>query len=85
MIETREVLAAAYVGGVTSSRPMVSHAVRVDATGRALEPVCSRVRLDSLAEPDGAVRHIPPTCPACQRRLRREARYQRADHERSTP
>ena len=74
-VETRGVLAGAYRGGM---RALLTHAVELDGEGREVRVLCSRVTLDSLADPyalNDEQRQGPPTCPTC---LARRARAQAA-------
>jgi hypothetical protein len=65
-IETREVLAGAYM---SRSASMLSHAVEVDADGIELRVLCDRVELDNLADRFASDPYAAPTCKTCQRRL----------------
>lgn len=66
-IETREVLAAAYLG--PNKRRMLSHAVKVDFYGGEFV-LCGSVMTSSLADANAGDPTAPPTCPKCQSRLR---------------
>jgi hypothetical protein len=72
-IETREVLAGAYVRGGAKDR-MLSHAVEVDANDFAIRVLCHRVQLESLADRYASDPHAPPTCSICRRRVETLAR-----------
>lgn len=68
---TRGVLAGAYRGKALEERPMVTHAVIVDAEGWELgeKTVCGRVALDRLVDRYGMGNDLAaPTCPACAKR-----------------
>ena len=72
-VETREVLAGAYVTR-RIRRTMLSHSVEVDDHGVERRVLC-RVRLDSIADAGGldvGGRQTRPTCPVC---LRRDPRF----------
>jgi hypothetical protein len=78
--ETREVLADAYVPARTQREARITkmhtHTAAIGDDGRAT-PICNRVQAENLADAgslDAADRDAPPTCPACQRRLRALAR-----------
>lgn len=64
MIETREVLAGAYLA--RRPRMMHSHAVEV-IDGAIVRVLCRRVALDSLADRHASDPAAPPSCRACQR------------------
>lgn len=67
-IETREVLADAYVRRHTA---MLSHAVYVNWDGIALNPLCNRVKVDNIADRNtGIDLRSEPTCKACRRSWR---------------
>lgn len=67
-IETREVLAGAYVRRNTA---MFTHAAFVDSDGRVVGPVCDRVKADSLADRyAGNDLDAEPTCRRCARSWR---------------
>lgn len=68
IVETREVLAGAYRGGVART---LSHAVVVDATGIAVEVLCNRVNVDNLADRYASDPHAPVSCTACRRAVQR--------------
>lgn len=68
--ETRGVLAGAYAGKNPPLKYVLTHTVSGDD-----EPLCKRVRAESMCdvairEPDGAP--SPPRCPVC---LRRDPRF----------
>lgn len=65
MIQTREILAAAYKGRRVSQRVLLSHAVMLDNVGRPLRVLCGRVQLHSLADEWASEPTLPPTCPRC--------------------
>lgn len=65
-IETREVLAGAYVG---HAKRMLSHAVVVDDAGRDIQVLCARVELDNLADCYASDPAAEPTCQICRRKL----------------
>lgn len=67
-VETREVLADAYLGGVRVGN-MLSHAVVVDDAGHETEVLCDRVKLDNLADCYASDPAAEPTCQICRRRL----------------
>lgn len=71
-IETREVLADAYLGG--SRRTMLSHAVEVDEAGKEIRVLCDRVKLDSLADHYAQDTTRLPTCGACRRLVQRKVK-----------
>jgi hypothetical protein len=78
--ETREVLADAYVPARTQRdariTKMHTHTAAIADDGSAT-PICGRVQADNLADAGSLTRterEEPPTCPACQRRLRTLAR-----------
>jgi hypothetical protein len=66
IIETRDVLAGAYMARKPLS--LLSHAVIVDEQGLAVQVLCGRVNLDSLADRYASDPAAPPTCKICQRR-----------------
>lgn len=76
MIETREVLADAYIQSRKRGR-MLSHAVEVDRDKFAVAVLCQRVDVHSLADRCASDPHAEPSCEACQRALRRLARWGR--------
>lgn len=63
-IETREVLAVAYVQGATN-RPMLTHAVLVDKHGNDVDVMCRRVKFENLAGRFACDPNDPVTCKAC--------------------
>lgn len=69
-IETREVLAAAYLGPNKTRGRMLSHAVVVDSDKRVLGVLCRRVSALSLADRHASDPSAPPTCEYCQRKIR---------------
>ena len=69
MIETREVLAAAYLGP-NKGRTMLSHAVQLDNIDRPLRVLCGRVSLSSLADHCAQDTTQPPTCRRCLSKLK---------------
>lgn len=65
-IETREVLATAYKArAISRMRPMLSHAVEVDADRHAIRVLCGRVNLESIADRYAQDTTLPPTCRRC--------------------
>lgn len=71
-IETREVLAGAYLTGGLAERPMLTHAVVIDQDGRLVRTICRRVQLDSIADGNSGVdRGSEPTCLVCRRALKK--------------
>lgn len=72
-IETRAVLAAAYLGpnkGRYIGHRMLTHAVEVDDNDHDVRVLCGRVELDSLADRNAGDWRVAPTCESCVRRLR---------------
>lgn len=72
-LETREVLAGAYVRDIRDTR-LLTHAVEVNERGREIRVLCNRVTFDSLADAGSLTefqRGLEPTCPACARAWRR--------------
>lgn len=68
-VETREVLAGAYLRGRMAS--MLTHAVEIGADGAEARVLCGRVRLDSIADAGSlgiGGRDEPPTCRVCASR-----------------
>ncbi len=72
-IETREVLAGAYLGPNKSRGRMLSHAAVVTEDGCLVSVLCRRVSVDSLADAKAQDILLPPTCDYCGRALRRKA------------
>ena len=77
-IETREVLADAYLGPNKRRRNsngeesrMLSHACEIDARGEVLRVLCGRVSRLSMADRFASDASAVPTCEHCQSRLRR--------------
>lgn len=71
-LETREVLAGAYVHGRDTM--YLTHAVEVNEDGAATRVLCSRVKFDSLADRNSQnefERGTAPTCPVCFRKWSR--------------
>jgi hypothetical protein len=72
-IETREVLASAYLSG-RRSHTYLTHSVVADDRGNEIRVLCNRVNLmrvaDHLSNPAGL--NEPPTCKMC---LRRDPRF----------
>lgn len=65
-VESREVLAGAYVSRVSRGEMLV-HAVVVSAAGIETRVLCNRVALYNLADPCASDPQAPVTCPACRR------------------
>lgn len=68
MIETREVLAGAYLRS-DDRRAFLSHAVEVEGI-RPVRVLCGRVKPDNICDASAAPESIDtlPTCPVCARR-----------------
>ncbi len=67
-IETREVLAWAYLRTRKKWQRLLTHAVLME-DGRAVRVLCRRVRLDSIAGSNaGNDVNAEPTCTTCRRR-----------------
>lgn len=74
--ETREVLAACYLGpnkGPHTGRRMLTHAIELDDHGAEVRVLCDRVELSSIADAGANVGHHAdvPTCKPCAARLLR--------------
>lgn len=69
-IETRDVLAGAYLHGRRSGS-MLRHAVEVDARGEVVRVLCGRVAIDHLADQFASDPKADPTCPRCQSALKK--------------
>lgn len=77
-IETREVLADAYLGPNKRSRNgngqysrMLSHACEIGARGEVVRVLCGRVSRLSMADRFASDVSAAPTCEHCQSKLRR--------------
>lgn len=73
-IETREVLAACYLGPNKQNCRMLTHAVVVRPHFGDIEVLCGRVEFGSLADAgslDEVGRNTPPTCAACLRAVKK--------------
>lgn len=73
MIETREVLAGAYLGPNKGRGRMLSHAVVVNGDRYAVDVLCRRVALDSLADRNASDPTATPTCERCIRALKKRS------------
>lgn len=69
-IQTRAVLAAAYLGPNKARGRMLSHAVEVDEEQHAIRVLCTRVVLESLADRYASDPDAEPTCAPCRRQWR---------------
>jgi hypothetical protein len=69
-LETREVLAACYLGP-NKGRTMLSHSVEVGATGMVIRSLCDRVSPLSLADKWAQDTTQEPTCKPCQRKKKK--------------
>lgn len=69
-IQTREVLAAAYLGP-NKGRTMLSHAVEVSAEGAIIQVLCGRVSELSIADEYAQDITKAPTCKPCQAKLKK--------------
>ncbi len=70
-IETREVLAACYLGPNKRRGRMLSHAVVVDRDKRVVEVLCRRVSELSIADREASDPTATPTCAYCLRALKK--------------
>ena len=69
-IQTREVLAATYVGP-NKGRTMLSHAVEVGAEGEIIRVLCGRVSELSIADEYAQDITKAPTCKPCRAKLKK--------------
>ncbi len=66
-LETREVLAAAYLGP-NKGKTMLSHSCEVGASGMLIRVLCGRVSPLSIADKWAQDTTLEPTCKPCQRK-----------------
>lgn len=69
-LETREVLAACYLGP-NKGRTMLSHSVEVGASGMVIRAICERVSPLSLADKYAQDTTLEPTCLICRARKKK--------------
>jgi hypothetical protein len=67
-VQTRQVLAARYVGGRSSLGTTLSHSIEEGAD----KTLCRRIKEENLADEYAGDPSVPPTCPEC---LRRDPRF----------
>jgi hypothetical protein len=72
-VETREVLAAAYLGPTTPHGRMLSHAAVVNEDGAVASVLCRRVSVDSLADRGASDPSATPTCDRCRAAIKKRA------------
>jgi hypothetical protein len=64
-LETREVLAAAYLGP-NKGRTMLTHSVEIGERGSVIRALCRRVSPLSIADHHAQDTTLEPTCPNCR-------------------
>lgn len=69
-LETREVLAAAYLGP-NKGRTMLSHSVEIGERGSIIRVLCDRVSPLSIADHYAQDTTLPPTCKTCLSRSKK--------------